>query len=232
MALFARPSAERIIHDQQLYEQPEFAAEYNTHVGKTNPDFKPPLKYLTQNIQPTQALNVLEIGPGPGWIGIQLAQLRPAVQVTGIDVSAAFVEIANENSRREGVDDRATFTLGNAADMRQFADASFDIVYSFQSLHYWDPPEQALDEIARVLKPNGLFWIGDDRRDMNWIGKSIMLIGRMFLSQRIWSVWTQSVHGCLTSEEAIAAIQGSALRDRWQIAILPRAIVLTSKPPG
>lgn len=150
--------------------------------------------------------------------------------MTGIDLSAAFVEIANENSRREGVADRVTFTLGDATEMKGLADNSFDAVFSYQSLHYWDPPERTLNQIARVLKPSGVFCIGDDRRDMNWRGKLQMLLGRCFLSRRIGTVWAQSVSGCLTASEAADALQRSELRDRWQIAIEPRSMRITSKP--
>ncbi len=230
MAFFSRRPPERVIHDKQVWGQPDFAAEYNSQVCKYNVDFQPILDYLSSQIDPARQVNVLEIGPGPGWIGIRLAQSHPAVRVTGIDISAAFVAIANENSHREGVADRVTFTLGDAAEMKGLTDNSFDVVFSFQSLHYWDPPERVFDQIARVLKPSGVLCIGEDRRDMNWQGKLQVLLGRFFLSRRIASVWARSVVGCLTPAEAADALQRSGLRDRWQIAIRPRAMLITSKP--
>jgi ubiquinone/menaquinone biosynthesis C-methylase UbiE len=231
MAFLSRRPPVRTIRDKAVFGQPDFAAEYNAQVGKFTGDFQPILDYLSSQIDPARHTNVLEIGPGPGWIGIRLAQSHPAVRVTGIDISAAFVEIANENSRREGVADRVTFILGNAAEMKGFTDSSFDAVVSFQSLHYWDPPERALDEIARVLKPSGVVCIGDDRRDMKWQGKLQVLLGRFLLSRRIGSVWARSVVGCLTPAEAVDALQRSGLRDRWEMAIRPRAMLITSKPP-
>jgi ubiquinone/menaquinone biosynthesis C-methylase UbiE len=230
MQLFTRRPAERVVLDQELFEQSDFAAEYNTQVGKSIQDPLPILDYVTSQIAPHEQANVLEIGPGPGWIGIRLALSLPQVRVTGIDVSQPFVDIANQNSSQEGVADRVTFTLGSATDMSQFADDSFDVVFSFQSLHYWDSPERAFDEIARVLKPTGSFCIGDDRRDMNWRGRLIVLIGRQFLSRRVGNVWARSISGCLTSTEAANALQRSKLRDRWQMAIRPRAMLITSKP--
>ncbi|HEY2838183.1 MAG TPA: class I SAM-dependent methyltransferase [Pirellulales bacterium] len=230
MAIFSRRPPARVILDKPLFGQPDFAAEYNSQVGKETADFRPILDYLFSQLDPAQPANVLEIGPGPGWIGIQLAQSRPAVRVTGLDISSAFIKIANENSSREGVADRVNFTVGNAAEMTGLTDNSFDVVFSFQSLHYWDPPERALDEIARVLKPGGVFCIGDDRRDMKWQGKLIVLVGRFLLSRRVGSVWARSVSGCLTPTEAADALQRSALRDRWQMAVRPRAMLITSKP--
>jgi ubiquinone/menaquinone biosynthesis C-methylase UbiE len=152
------------------------------------------------------------------------------VHVTGIDTSDAFVALANENSLREGVADRATFMVGNAAAMHDFADRSFDVVMSNQSFHYWDPPEGVLDEIARVLKPSGVFCIGDDRRDMQWRGKLQVFLGRCFLSRRIGASWARSLSGSLTLAEAADALEHSELRDRWQIAAHPRSMLITSKP--
>jgi ubiquinone/menaquinone biosynthesis C-methylase UbiE len=230
MALFSRRPTERVIHDKQEWGQPDFVAEYSLQISKYNIDFQPILDWLASQIDPARQANVLEIGPGPGWIGIRLAQSHPAVRVTGIDLSAAMVEIAHENSHREGVADRVTFTLGDATELKGLADNSFDVVFSFQSLHYWDPPERVFDQIDRVLKPTGMFCIGDDRRDMNWRGKLQVLLGRFFLSRRIASVWARSVSGCLTLAEAGDALQRSGLQHRWQIAIRPRAMLITSKP--
>ncbi len=154
---------------------------------------------------------MLEIGPGPGWIGIRLAQLRPAVRVTGLDVSPAFITVAEQNSRQEGVADRVTFTLGDATEMKGITDRSFDVVFSFQSLHYWEPAERAFDQIARVLKPDGVLCIIEDRRDMTWRGKLQVFVSRRFLSPRVGSVWARSIDGCLTTAEAENALQRSSL---------------------
>jgi len=150
--------------------------------------------------------------------------------VTGIDISEAFVTLANENSLRAGVADRATFLVGDAAQMCDFADRSFDVVMSNQSFHYWEKPECVLDQIARVLTPYGVFCIGDDRRDMQWRGRLQVLLGRCFLSGRIGASWARSVSGSLTLAEATDAFERSGLRNRWQIAIRPRSMLITSKP--
>jgi SAM-dependent methyltransferase len=100
---------------------------------------------------------------------------------------------------------------------------------SNQSFHYWDPPERVLDEVARVLKPSGVFCIRDDRRDLNWRGKLEVFLGRCFLSRRIGSSWARSVSGCLTPDEAAAILDRSQLRGRWQMACTPRTMLITSR---
>jgi ubiquinone/menaquinone biosynthesis C-methylase UbiE len=163
-------------------------------------------------------------------MAIQLAKSRRTVRVTGIDISAAFVARANQNSHTAGVADRATFALGDASDMSGFADASFDAIMSNQSLHYWHPPECVFDQIARVLKPRGIFCIADDRRDLNWQGTLEVLVGRFIHSRRIGSSWARSLLGCFTPSEVTDALERSALRDRWQMTVRPRSMLITSKP--
>jgi SAM-dependent methyltransferase len=229
---FSHRPPPRVPHDEPGYRQLDFVTEYNSQVGKATPDFRQIIDYVAGQLPQGIPVEILEIGPGPGWIGIQLALSHPLARVTGIDVSAAFVEIANENSRREGVGDRAVFVVGDATQLNGLADRTFDVVCSYQSLHYWDPPERALDQIARVLKPSGVFCIGDDRRDMNLWGKLQVRLLRMFISERVGSAWARSVSGCLTPLEAAEILQRSALCDRWQMAVSARAMLITSKPPA
>lgn len=230
MPYFSNRTPVRVPHDEPGFFQTEFVAEYGVETGKYPAEFQPILDYLAGQLDPARSADILEIGPGPGWMAIQVAKSHLAVRVTGIDISAEFVALANQNGRRAGVDDRATFTQGDAAELSGLADGSFDVVLSNQSLHYWDPPERVLNQISRVLKPLGVFCIGDDRRDLNWLGTLQVLLGRCFLSRRIGSSWAHSLSGCLTPTEAADALERSGLRDRWQIAIRPRSMLITSKP--
>jgi hypothetical protein len=75
-----------------------------------------------------------------------------------------------------------------------------------------------------------VFCIGDDRRDMQWRGRLQVFLGRCFLSGRIGASWARSVSGSLTLAEAADAFERSGLRNRWQIAIHPRSMLITSKP--
>jgi release factor glutamine methyltransferase len=52
---------------------------------------------------------VLDVGTGSGCIAVTIALERPAVLVTGTDVSAAALSAAAANARRHGVGDRVTW---------------------------------------------------------------------------------------------------------------------------
>jgi SAM-dependent methyltransferase len=229
MSFFSRSPPVRVPHDEPGFVQPDFVAEYGVQTAKTPAEFRPILRYLASQLDRAQTAEILEIGPGPGWMAIELAKSHPAVRITGIDTSEAFVALAIKNSRCEGVADRTAFTLGEAAEMHELADDSFDAVFSNQSLHYWDSPERVFNQIARVLKPSGVFCIGDDRRDMNWQGKLQVMVGRCILSRRIGASWERSLLGCLTPAEVGVVLERSELHDRWHITTRSRTMLITSK---
>jgi SAM-dependent methyltransferase len=45
------------------------------------------------------------------------------------------------------------------AERMQFADECFDKVVSFDSLHHWQDQARGLEEVCRVLKPEGRFFV-------------------------------------------------------------------------
>jgi ubiquinone/menaquinone biosynthesis C-methylase UbiE len=109
---------------------------------------------------PTNA-NVLEVAPGPGYFATELAKLGD-YQITGLDISETFVEIARTNAANAGV--HVDFRIGNASSM-PFADESFDFLVCRAAFKNFSEPARALDEMYRVLKPGGKALIIDLRRD-------------------------------------------------------------------
>ena len=95
-------------------------------------------------------LKVLEIGCGLGTDGAQFA--RAGANYTGVDLTEAAVELARR--RFELFDLAGEFRTADAENL-DFADASFDLVYSHGVLHHTPDTERAVREIHRVLKPMG-----------------------------------------------------------------------------
>src|SRR3989304_5811404 len=83
---------------------------------------------------------VLDIGTGSGRLAIELAKARGSnFEITGVDVSANMLKLAQENARQSGAGDKIQFVLANA-DSLPFADGYFDLVISYASLHHWFNP--------------------------------------------------------------------------------------------
>lgn len=105
---------------------------------------------------------LLELGPGPGYLGLELARRLGSRSLTGCEASPLMIQIARKNAAEYGMD--ADYVLGSAMDL-PFPDGSFDCVVSSGCLHEWETPRRVFDEIWRVLRPGGQFCIADLRRD-------------------------------------------------------------------
>lgn len=129
---------------------------------------------------------VLELAPGPGYLAVALA--RRGYDVTGLDVSRSFVEIARENAARAGV--AARFEHGDAAHL-PFEDASFDFVVCTAAFKNFTDPLGALDEVHRVLRPGGGASIQDLRKDapLEAIRDEVRRMGLSRLNAAI-TLWT------------------------------------------
>ncbi len=93
---------------------------------------------------------ILEIGCGAGVDLIQFA--RAGATVSARDLTENAVKLATANLAREGYS--GDIKQGNAEAL-DFADDSFDVVYSHGVLHHTVDTEKSIAEVRRVLKPGG-----------------------------------------------------------------------------
>jgi SAM-dependent methyltransferase len=92
---------------------------------------------------------VLDAACGVGY-GTQFLAAE-AAHVVGVDLDPATVDYART---RYGAPN-AEFAAGDVTGL-PFADASFDVACSFETIEHVADPARALDELARVLRPDGL----------------------------------------------------------------------------
>jgi ubiquinone/menaquinone biosynthesis C-methylase UbiE len=100
--------------------------------------------------------DVLEIGCGNGHGAYLLNQGSPRSYV-GLDVMQEQIETACQRYPQY------QFLVQDATDLSQFADASKDAVVIFGVLHHIPEWRKVIDEIKRVLKPNGNFFVEEPR---------------------------------------------------------------------
>jgi ubiquinone/menaquinone biosynthesis C-methylase UbiE len=105
--------------------------------------------------------SVLEVAPGPGYFAVELAKLG-GYQITGLDISETFVEIAQKNAKEAGVE--VDFRHGNASSM-PFESDTFDFLLCRAAFKNFSAPLDALREMHRVLRTGGRGLIIDLRRD-------------------------------------------------------------------
>jgi ubiquinone/menaquinone biosynthesis C-methylase UbiE len=99
---------------------------------------------------------VLDVACGEGHLSRKLAEsVKGKIQITGIDASKTLIEIAKK--RNKTFSDCLEFRVGDASRMDQVPSNTFDIVICNMALMFIKQYEEAIREVARVLKPRGMF---------------------------------------------------------------------------
>jgi len=132
---------------------------YTSTTGKNRAEFRNLAQRIAAELEPGS--KILEVAPGPGFLAIELAKAGN-FEITGLDISKTFVEIARANAAREGV--HVDFQRGNAACL-PFEHGTFDRVICRAAFKNFAEPVEALREMRRVLKPGGKALIIDLRKD-------------------------------------------------------------------
>lgn len=134
------------------------ATWYARNTGRDMRRFTDTARLVAERVRPGG--DVLEVAPGPGYLAIELA--KRGYVVTALDISRTFVRIARENAAKSGV--TVDVRHGNSSAM-PFADASFDFVVCMAAFKNFTDPVGAINEMHRVLRPEGQASIFDLRKD-------------------------------------------------------------------
>lgn len=99
-----------------------------------------------------QSGDLLEIGCGAGRYTRAFSHYRPDLRVHGCDISRVALNEARQADRSGHIE----YRLGDALDL-PYEDAGFDIVVLFDVFEHVTDVGRAADEVARVLRPGGVF---------------------------------------------------------------------------
>jgi ubiquinone/menaquinone biosynthesis C-methylase UbiE len=103
---------------------------------------------------------LLDIGTGPGWLLLEVHKLNPGLQLYGLDISQAMIGLAQQNLVGVATD----LKIANVCATGYEGDF-FDAVVCTGSFYLWDRPEQGLEEIHRILKPDCSAHLFETNRD-------------------------------------------------------------------
>ncbi|CAN8105815.1 unnamed protein product [Discula destructiva] len=106
--------------------------------------------YLLPYLKPN--FKILDVGSGPGGITRDLAKLVPEGNVIGIDVSSGVVEQARSKYQEPNL----SYQVGDAANLAQFEDNSFDVVHAHCVIMHVVDRVKVMKEMHRVVKPGGI----------------------------------------------------------------------------
>jgi len=103
---------------------------------------------------------VLDIGCGLGGVDIHLLRGRGAARVTGIDIDQELIDSCRALAQKYALEDRAEFICVEPGPL-PFADASFEIVTSKDSIIHIEDKHALAADVFRVLEPGGWFAASD-----------------------------------------------------------------------
>lgn len=116
------------------------------HVGKS-------LLERLQGIR-CQPRTILDLGCGTGYADVFLKKLYPDAKIIGLDKSIGMLRQAQGKEKEHQRTD--IHWIQGCAEYLPFSDHSVELVYSNLMLHWSNDVAKSLDEIKRILKPEGL----------------------------------------------------------------------------
>ena len=118
----------------------------------------------------TKGMKVLDLGCGDGTTAVPEARL--GADVLGVDIAANLVLAGNRRAEAEGLTN-CRFQEGDASDLHDLADDSFDLVVSIFGAMFAPRPHDVAKEMVRVTRPGGRIVMG------NWIPGDPTLVAQI-----------------------------------------------------
>ncbi len=125
---------------------------------------------LVATLAITDGLEVLDLGCGDGTTAVPAARL--GAQVLGVDIASNLVAAGNARARSLGLTN-CRFQEGDASDLNDIHDDSFDLVVSIFGAMFAPRPADVAKEVVRVTRPGGRIVMG------NWIPGDPTLVAQI-----------------------------------------------------
>jgi SAM-dependent methyltransferase len=133
---------------------------------------------LAQRLGITKGLKVLDLGCGDGTTALPAAKL--GAEVLGVDIASNLVAAGNKRAREQGLTN-CRFQEGDASNLHEVKDHTFDLVVSVFGAMFAPKPFDVAKEMVRVTRPGGRIIMG------NWIPNDPTLVAQIL---KISSVYT------------------------------------------
>ena len=125
---------------------------------------------LVKKLGITNGLEVLDLGCGDGTTALPAAKL--GANVLGVDIASNLVEAGNARAQSLGLTN-CRFQEGDATDLHELEDDSFDLVVSIFGAMFAPRPFDVAKEMVRVTRPGGRIVMG------NWIPNDPTLVAQI-----------------------------------------------------
>jgi SAM-dependent methyltransferase len=125
---------------------------------------------LVQRLGIAKGLKVLDLGCGDGTTALPAAKL--GADVLGVDIATNLVEAGNKRAREQGLTN-CKFQEGDASNLHELKDHTFDLVLSIFGAMFAPKPFDVAREMVRVTRPGSRIIMG------NWIPNDPTLVAQI-----------------------------------------------------
>jgi 2-polyprenyl-3-methyl-5-hydroxy-6-metoxy-1,4-benzoquinol methylase len=124
-------------------------------------EYLPRVPDVHERLQAHPPAQVADFACGVGWASIAIADAYPNAVVTGFDLDESSIEIARRNVAARGLADRVAFEVRDIAETS--LEGGYDLVVVIEAIHDLAQPVEALASIRRVLAPEGVAIVADEK---------------------------------------------------------------------
>lgn len=162
-----------------------------------------------------QPLRILDVGTGTALIPLELCGRDVPVRVIAVDLAAHMLQLGQRNVIRAGLQSRIKLEQIDAKRL-PYRDSSFDWVISNSIVHHIPEPLDALREMVRVLKPNGLLFVRDLLRPIDTATlKHLVATYAGDANAHQQQMFGDSLHAALNLEEVGGLLSTLGLPPDW-----------------
>src|SRR5215213_2661637 len=124
-------------------------------------EWLPAIPDVHERLQAEPSALVADIGCGAGWSSISIARAYPKVGVDGFDLDEDSIADAKTNAEAEGLTDRVTFQVRDAADPE--LSGRYDVAIAIECIHDMSRPVEALRAMRSMVGNDGAVLVVDER---------------------------------------------------------------------
>ncbi len=181
------------------------------------PDFDREYDLVRAWLAPAAGGVLADLSCGPGVLGRRLAASGDFARVYGVDLSAAMLIQASRLNAADGTTDAFPLVRADVARL-PLRDASLAGAHAGAAMHLWPDVPAALSEVARVLRPGGVFVASTfTYRAGSRLGRAAAALGQRAVAARLFD------EGRLARALVDAGLVGYRAR-RWGTYTVFRAV--------
>lgn len=125
------------------------------------------LELILKCLKIDNGMKILDLGTGTGYLAFPIAEQYPKAEVMGLDIVDKALDRNREKAENQGLKNLQFLNYNGL--VFPFGNEEFDMVITRYALHHFPSINDTFQEIGRILKPGGMFFLSDPTpNDDDW----------------------------------------------------------------